>query len=97
MALHVIAQFVVRPDEIQAAGDILRELVGPIRSDPGCLRCNLVVDKENPASFAYIEEWRDEAALDQHLKDAEVLRLVDLVVPLLATPFSLARYNDAAR
>lgn len=95
MTLHVLAHFVVRADQIDAAGKILRDLVGPIRRDPGCLRCNLAVDNENPASFVYIEEWRDEAALETHLKDPEVLRLVDLAVPLLAQPFTLNRYRVA--
>lgn len=93
MALHVIAQFVARPDTVADARGILSELVAPIRRDPGCLRCNLVVDETDPTSFVYVEEWRDGAALDLHLQDPEVLRLVDLVVPLLAKPFSLARYS----
>jgi quinol monooxygenase YgiN len=95
MALHVIAQFVALPDKIDAAGDILRGLVEPIRRDPGCIRCHLVVDEGNPASFVYIEEWRDGAALDKHLADPDILRPVERVVPLLAQPFSLHRYRVA--
>ncbi len=94
MALHVIAHFLVLPDKAEAAGALLRALVEPIRRDPGCQRCHLAVDHDNPAAFVYIEEWRDEAALAAHLRDAEVLRLVDAVAPMLAQPFSLHRYSE---
>lgn len=95
MALHVIARFDVQPDKVGEAADILRDLTGPIRGDAGCIRCHLVVDEESPATYLYIEEWRDAQALEQHLKDPEVLRLVDQVAPLLTRPFRLNRYSDS--
>ena len=62
-----------------AGADVHRELaalVGPTRAQPGCLRCTLLRDAENPAALALIEEWASRADLDRHFRSEDCRRLL---------------------
>jgi len=65
-----------------ASPDVHRELaalVGPTRAQPGCLRCALLHDTENPAAFELIEEWVSRADLDVHFRSEDCRRLLAAV------------------
>jgi quinol monooxygenase YgiN len=93
MVLHVLASCVARPDTIGKARTLLIGLVEPIRSDAGCIRCDLVRDIANEAAMVFVEEWQGEAELDRHLADPHIAEVVAWVAPLLAQPFALNRYH----
>jgi quinol monooxygenase YgiN len=72
-----------------ASPDVHRELaalVGPTRAQPGCLRCTLLRDTENPAAFELIEEWASRAELDVHLRSEDCRRLLAAVDRTHAPP-----------
>jgi len=65
-----------------AGPDVYRELaalVGPTRAQPGCLRCTLLRDAENPAAFELVEEWASRADLDVHFRSEDCRRLLAAV------------------
>jgi quinol monooxygenase YgiN len=65
-----------------AAPEVHRELaalVGPTRAQPGCLRCALLRDAENPAAFELVEEWASRAELDVHFRSEDCRRLLAAV------------------
>ena len=62
-----------------AGADVHRELaalVGPTRAQPGCLRCALLRDAENPAAIELVEEWASRADLDRHFRSEDCRRLL---------------------
>ena len=62
-----------------AGADVHRELaalVGPTRAQPGCLRCTLLRDEENPAALELVEEWASRADLDRHFRSEDCRRLL---------------------
>jgi quinol monooxygenase YgiN len=54
----------------------LAALVGPTRAQPGCMRCALLLDAENPAVFELVEEWASRAELDVHFRSEDCRRLL---------------------
>jgi quinol monooxygenase YgiN len=54
----------------------LAALVGPTRAQPGCLRCELLLDAANPSAIELIEEWGSRADLDRHLRSDDCRRLL---------------------
>jgi quinol monooxygenase YgiN len=48
-------------------GNLLKGLVGPTRSEPGCLGYELNASREKPGAFLFYEKFADQAALDAHV------------------------------
>ena len=64
----VVARFTVQPDKADEFARVVNEgIVAPSRSEPGCIRYELWRDNADGASFAMVEEWESDAALDAHL------------------------------
>ena len=59
----------------------LKPLLEPTRVQPGCLSCRLYRDVEQTHTFAWIEEWESQAALERRFQSADyriLLALLDL-------------------
>jgi len=93
MRLHVVASFLARPDSTDALRQLLVEIVKSVRSDPGCLRCNLVSSLETPNEYTFIEEWIDRAALDSHLAEPEVEADIVKILALVSAPPDIRLYT----
>lgn len=93
MTLHVVVTFVARPDAVGQLRPLLASLVEPIRGDPGCSRCHLVINTDDGNEFVFIEEWASAQALDRHLSDAFIAEVVAQAKPMLAQPLTLLRYD----
>ena len=55
--------------------------LGPLRVQPGCLRCDLYQDVENRDTITLVEEWESQAELDLRLHSEEyraVLATIEL-------------------
>ncbi len=91
MTLHVLATFVARPDTLAQLRPLLAGLVEPIRQDPGCTRCHLVANNDDGTELVFIEEWKNDQALDRHLADTFIANVVAQAAPLLARPLTLHR------
>lgn len=65
------------------AMDALRQLLGPTRVLPGCARCELLLDTEDPNRITLLERWMDEESLVRHIASREfraVLAVVDISI-----------------
>ena len=54
-----------KADEVRAA---LQTLVSATRTEPGNLHYRLYEDPKSPGSFFFHEQYKDEAAVDAHMK-----------------------------
>jgi quinol monooxygenase YgiN len=61
-----------RADFLQSVGALLE----PTRVAPGCVRCRLYADFEDPNAFTLVEELSTQAALDRHLTSSAFKTLV---------------------
>jgi quinol monooxygenase YgiN len=72
----VIARFRPRPDRRDDLVALLAEVQAASRADDGCLNYGYYSEVVDDLSFIAVEEWRDQAALDGHLRTPHVARLV---------------------
>jgi len=55
----------------KSRAQVVRTLIaqlGPLRVQPGCLRCDLYQDIENRDTVTLVEEWESQAQLDLRLR-----------------------------
>jgi quinol monooxygenase YgiN len=68
----------------KSRAEVIRTLaaqMGPMRVQPGCLRCDLYRDVEDPGAITLVEEWESQAELDVRLRSEDyrsVLTTIDL-------------------
>jgi quinol monooxygenase YgiN len=55
-------------DKAEEAAGLLRPLRDGSRSEPGCITFDVARSNDDPNVFVLYEEWRDQAALDEHYK-----------------------------
>jgi quinol monooxygenase YgiN len=77
-----------KADELRA---VLESQVEPSRSEPGCLQYQLLENLENPNQFTFIEEWRDEEALNAHTQTDHFKAGIGKLAGLLADRPELRR------
>jgi len=72
----VIARFRPRPDRREKLVTLLTDVQAASRADDGCLNYGYYSEVVDGLSFIAVEEWRDQAALEAHLRTPHVARLV---------------------
>src|SRR5881409_4491183 len=67
VVLHVTSQ--VKPEHVSEFLEVVRYDAEHSENDePGCLRFDVIQDKDDPNRFYFYEVYRDEAALEAHRK-----------------------------
>ena len=62
------------------------DAIGSERDEPGCLRFNVLHDREDPNVYYFYEVYRDEAALEAHRQTPHFKFYFEKVQPWLAAP-----------
>ena len=68
----------------KSRSEVVRTLtaqLGPLRVQPGCLRCDLYRDVEDAGAITLVEEWESQTELDLRLRSEEyraVLATIEL-------------------
>lgn len=65
-SLRVVARIKALPDKVDELRQVLAGLVAPTRAEAGCLGYELLQNRVDPTDFTFVEEWTDDAALEQH-------------------------------
>jgi quinol monooxygenase YgiN len=66
------------------------------REDDGCVGYRVYEDLEQPNRFVFIEEWRDDAALQSHFSQAHTGNFMGALVPMLGEPADALFHTVAA-
>ena len=53
--------------------------LGPLRVQPGCLRCELYQDLENRENVTLVEEWQSQTELDLRLRSEEYRAVLETI------------------
>ena len=91
--LKVIARIKARPEKIEEMRALLAGLVRPTRAESGCLRYELLHNTADPADFTFVEEWRDDTALESHFNTEHIKAALTRSQELAAEPLDLRRYG----
>jgi quinol monooxygenase YgiN len=82
----VIARFQPRPDRLDEFLALLRDVQAASRADAGCVSYGYHREVADDMRFVAVEEWRDMAALEAHLRTAHVARLIAALPDHAAAP-----------
>jgi quinol monooxygenase YgiN len=82
--IALVVEFRAAPGTREDLRNELLALVGPTRSEQGCLRYDLHVDPEDPDVLAFYEVWADADAHAAHDRTAHVAHIRS-VLPSLTT------------
>ena len=82
----VIARVRPRPEGLEEFLSLLRDVQEASRGDDGCLNYGYYREISDEDSYVAVEEWRDMAALEAHLRTEHVARLVAALPAHAAEP-----------
>lgn len=91
--VHIVAHIVAREGEEGRVRAELEKLIEPTRAEPGCLKYELFVNKENGSDFVVVEEYQSDNAFQAHMDSKHVVAAIAQAVPLLASPPDIRRYR----
>jgi quinol monooxygenase YgiN len=86
-AVYAVSYLEVRPPSIGEAAALLRQYREASRTDRGHGRLEVLQQRDRPAHFAIVEEWRDQAAFDAHATAAHTRQCRDQLRPLRVSPY----------
>lgn len=66
--LDVVAVIKAKAGSEQVVQEALEALVGPTRSEEGCISYELFSSRVDSATFITVEKWRGQGDLDAHLQ-----------------------------
>lgn len=88
----VIARFRPQPEGLDELLALLEEVQAASRADDGCLNYGYYRNITDDAGFVAVEEWRDMAALESHLRTPHVARLIAALPEHAAEPPEIAAH-----
>jgi quinol monooxygenase YgiN len=75
MAFVLAAKWTAKEGEEERVAELLRELAGPSREEPGCRFYQPCRSADDPRVFLIFEIYDDEAALDAHAASEHFQRI----------------------
>jgi quinol monooxygenase YgiN len=91
MELFIFARFHARECEDDAVAEVMRDMLGPVRAESGCLAIDAFRSTRDPRLFYVHSRWIDEAAFDLHAGLPHTVRSVERVEPLIDHPLEVTR------
>jgi quinol monooxygenase YgiN len=76
LPLVVANRFEIKPEQRELFLKLATAALAPTRSEPGCISYGFYEQPTAKNSFLYYEEWKDRAALSNHLKQPYVQPLL---------------------
>lgn len=92
-SMRVVARITALPGKEKALEAVLTALVAPTREEPGCLGYQLLRHESDATEFTFVEEWRDNAAIDAHFETPHLKTALQQAAELLACAPDIRRYR----
>ena len=90
----VIIRMKVFAEKRKELSQTIVSLIGPLRREPGCRRCDFYQSMEDENELSLFEEWDTREELDSHLK-SERLRVLRGAMNLLKEPCEMIVHTVA--
>ena len=91
--IKIIAEFFVKPEAVDDALTLAKELVYETQKEIGCIAYNLFTDNADNTHIVIIEEWESQEVLDIHSASAHFSRLVPAIAALCQKAPSVISYT----
>jgi len=96
MELFIFARFHAREGQEEAVATLLREQVGPVRAERGCLAINAYRSVRDSQLFWIYSRWTDQTAFEIHAELPRTQRFVEAAEQLIDHPFDVTRTHTIA-
>ena len=91
MELFNLARFHAHQGEEKAVAAALRDMLGPVRAESGCLMIEAFRSTRDPRLFYVHSRWIDETAFDIHAGLPHTVRFLERVQPLIDHQLDVTR------
>jgi quinol monooxygenase YgiN len=92
-AVTVVARVKAKGEKLDAVKEMLLGLVGPTRQEPGCITYVLHQSTDDPCSFVFLETWRGQGDLDEHLQKPYLQAFIGQADAVLAEPLDVTLWH----
>ena len=79
--LMIVVEFEVKPEHRGAFVELMKGHAQRSRAEDGCLQFDVLLPEEDQNRVLLVEAWRDQAALDVHMKLPAMARLRETFAP----------------
>ena len=83
--VHVMASIVVKPQHAAEARQMLVDLAGKTRAEPGCIAYELYQRPDALHEFHTMEQWKSQADVDAHMKTPHIAAAMAQGGPMFAS------------
>ena len=66
--IMIVAEFELKPQHADDFITLMKHHAELSRAEDGCQQFDVLQAKDDPAKIFFVESWRDQAALDAHIK-----------------------------
>ncbi len=66
--IMIVVEYDVKPAHLDDFIKLMKTHAELSRQEDGCEQFDLIQARDNPAKVFFVEAWRDQAALDMHMK-----------------------------
>lgn len=87
--VYVVVTLKIRPGTEEEMLAAFRPVAEATRQEAACVRYELCQSLEDAQRFVLVEEWRDQAGLDEHLTLPHVKALLGVMPQILAEPLAM--------
>lgn len=91
--IKVVAKCIAKKDKIEKFKTTAEDLINKTRQETGNISYGLYQDTDNPQILTFIEEWKDQQALDLHIKSDHFERIVSKLNKLQTTKTKVNVYK----
>lgn len=74
----MVAKNYVKPEKVQEFMDLCKNLVEATLKEEGCIEYGLYQELGNSGILTFLEEWKDEKSLDEHLNSNHFRKIFPL-------------------
>lgn len=72
----IVAKTKFKEDALDTLLPLLEELIAKSRAEEGCITYDLYQDIDTPTVLTFIEEWKDQEAIDLHNSSEHFTRII---------------------
>lgn len=84
--IKVVAKSCIRIEALDRVRELSREMVENTVKEEGCIKYELYQDIKDPKIMIFIEEWKDEEALNKHIASDHFKRIIPQLNELRERP-----------
>jgi len=92
----IIARVYLKPEHVNSFTESARAIIDSSSAEAGCISYMLYQNPYDKTKFVFVEEWKDQAAIDYHFSMSYFGSFGELIGPWVSQPTEISIY-DAKR